>query len=119
MSVPRAVAKARKIVNNVTLNTTAVIYRLSQVADTTGGSIDTRTAVATVRCSFAQSGITPREREGTITVQLITVWNFVFPAGTDIRTTDQIVTQGRTFEVTSAASGSLEISKRVLCTEIT
>lgn len=119
MSVPRALAKAQSIVNRVTLDTPAIIYRRTQVADTTGGFVDTFESVATVLCSFAAQGITPQEREGTYTVQTITVWRFVFSAGTDVRQTDRIICQGRTFEVTSSASGSIEVAKRVICTEIT
>lgn len=119
MVVPRALARAQSIVNRATLSTTATIYRRTQVADTTGGFTDTFAVLATVACSFAPQGITPQEREGTFTVQTVTVWRFVFPAGTDVGATDRIVSQGRTFEVTSSASGSLEVAKRVICTEIT
>lgn len=119
MSVPRALARARSAIERITLDTPAVIYRRTQVPDATGGFTDTFTASFTVNCSFAAQGITPQEREGTFTVQAITVWRFVFPAGTDVRQTDRIICQGRTFEVTSSASGSVEVAKRVICTEIT
>lgn len=119
MVVPRAISRAQAMIVRMTLDTDATIYRKTQVADSTGGFTDTFAAVVTVKCSFAPSGITPQEREGTFTVQTVTVWRFVFPAGTDVRQTDRIISQGRTFEVTSSASGSLSVAKRVICTEIT
>lgn len=118
MAYPRFLDKARSIVERATLNTTATVYRLSQVADTTGGFTDTYTALGSVSCSFSSYPITPIEREGTNTVQAISVWTFVFPYGTDIQQTDRIVCQGRTFEVTSSAQGSIATSTRVLATEI-
>lgn len=119
MSVPRALAKMASIVERTTLDTPAQIWRRTQVADTSGGYVDTFALAQSVLCSFAPQGITPVEREGTVTVTAITVWRFVFPLGTVVSQTDRIICLGRTFEVTSSASGSLQVAVRVICTEIT
>jgi Phage head-tail joining protein len=102
-----------------TLTASATIKRKTQVADNTGGFSDTYVTVATHLCSFSRAQITPIERENAVQVQAISFWNFVFAAGTDIRTTDRIVVSGRTFEVVSSATGSLELATRVVCQEIT
>jgi hypothetical protein len=119
MAAPRSLGRAESIFNRTVLNTTATVYRKTSVVDTSGGATDSYVVVFTLPCSFSRSLITPRENESTFTVQTLVFWQFVFPAGTVILATDRIVSDNRTFEVTSAASGSLEVAKRVLCTEIT
>lgn len=101
------------------MTATATVYRKSFVADTTGGFTDTYAAVGTFPCMYAPHQITPTERETTISVQAISMWRFQFPMGTDIENTDRIVTGGRTFEVVSPGSGSIEVAVRVICQEIT
>lgn len=120
MAIPGLAGQARlRAALNRTLSTSATIMRKAQVADSTGGYTDSYTAVSTVLCSFSRSQITPIERENAVQVLAISFWNFVFPAETDIRTTDRIVVSGRTFEVVSSATGSIELATRVVCQEIT
>jgi hypothetical protein len=120
MAVPRSLNRAQAIFTKLVMNTTATIYRRSTVSDTSGGGTDSYAVILTnVPCAYFRSLVTPRENENTITVQTLVFWNFVFPAGTTILATDRIVSDGRTFEVTSSASGSMEVAKRVFCTEIT
>ena len=108
-----------KALIQTTFNTTASVRRKMSVVDTSGGSTDTYTEVASLACSFSRYQVTPIERENTFTVQTIVEWMFVFPFGSDVRSTDRLVVGSRTFEVVSGASGSLEVATRVLAMEIT
>lgn len=120
MAIPGTAGRARlEAALALTFTASASIKRKAQVADSTGGFADTYTTVATHRCSFSRSQITPIERESAVQVQAISFWNFVFASNTDIRTTDRIVVGTRTFEVVSSATGSLELATRVVCQEIT
>ena len=117
MPIPRHYVKAQTIIAR-TLTATAQISRLTQTPDTSGGMTDTYTSVMTLPCSYSMSGIRPLERESATQVRSIVVWNFVFEAGTDIRFTDRILVDGRTFEVVSSRTGSIELATRVICMEI-
>lgn len=120
MSFPSLAGQARlKAALVRTLDASATIYRKTQVADNTGGFTDTYLPFTTYMCSFARSQITPVERENAVQVRSISFFNFVFPADADIRTTDRIVVNARTFEVVSSATGSLVLAVRVVCQEIT
>lgn len=97
----------------------ATVQRVTRVQDTSGGFVDTYTAGETYDCSFSMAQVTPTERENTIGVQTIAVWRFVFPAGSDVRSTDRLLVGTRTFEVVHAGARSLEITLLALCQEIT
>lgn len=97
---------------------TATVHRLSHVVDTTGGFIDTYTAVATYPCSFSAFPITPIERENTITVQNVAFWRFVFPHDADIRPTDRLVVGERSFEVVNAGGPSINTHVQVIAQEL-
>lgn len=100
-------------------NTTATIYRKSQTHDNTGGMVDTYTDIGTYPCLLLRSLITPRERENAVTIVAESFWQFSLPARTDVRNTDHIVCQGRTFEVVGGGSGSIDLATRVICIELT
>lgn len=100
------------------MTATATILRPTQAQDQVGGWIDTYASVGTSICSYAPTQVIPREVEGTVTVRAISMWRFQFPLGTDIRNTDRLVVDGRTFEVVNAGSGSLAASLRVIAMEI-
>lgn len=102
----------------VAMTAEAAVYRKTEVPDTTGGFTDTYVSVGTHQCSYAPHQITPLEQETTRGVAAISMWRFQFPSGTDIRNTDRLVADGRTFEVVSAGSGSIEVATRVLAREI-
>jgi len=96
----------------------AVIYRKTSVSDSAGGFTDTYASVGSAPCSYAPYQITPLEREATVSILAVQTWRFQFPVGTEIHNTDRLVTDGRTFEVVSAGSGSIELSVRVICQEV-
>jgi hypothetical protein len=103
-----------------TLTTTADVLRPSTVDDTSGGQVRTMATVATdVPCRFSRVQVTPRETETTRGVRLIVYWRFTFAAGTDIRPTDRILTNGRTFEVVSGGEGNPSAACVAICLEIT
>lgn len=116
-NIPRHYAKAQAIIAR-TLTASAQISRVTRVADGSGGQTDTYAVVATLPCSYSVSGIRPLERENATQIRSIVVWNFVFAAGTDIQFTDRILVDGRTFEVVSHRTGSIELATRVICMEI-
>jgi hypothetical protein len=122
MAIPGLAGQARlRAALAHTFTASATILRKTQVADSTGGYTDTYASVATHMCSFARSQVTPIERENAVQVRSISMWNFVFAAETDIRTTDRIYisAEDRTFEVVSSATGSIKLATRVICQEIT
>jgi len=117
MTFPLDVTSLKAAVNS-TLVTTATIQRRTFTSDGAGGFTETYPVVDTTTCSFEAAQITPLERENAVGIQTISYFNFVFPAGTDIRSTDRIVIGSRTFEVVAPRLGSLEIDRRVLAQEI-
>ena len=98
---------------------TAVVHRLAQARDTTGGWTDTYEAVHSYKCTFTPIPITPLERETTTNVRVISAWQFLFPSGSDIRSTDRLIVGDRTWEVVQGGVGSLDLQIRVICQEIT
>lgn len=117
MSIPRALARARQVAER-TLSATATVLRKTSVRDSSGGSVDKYPEVATYPCSFRRSIITPREFERDVRVQSITFWSFIFPSGTDVRTTDRLVVDARTFEVVASGEGSRSLFLDVTAQEI-
>lgn len=109
--------RARQVVNT-TLHAEAIILRKSSVSDSAGGFNDTYASIGTFPCSYARHQVSPFEREATVSVQMVALFNFVFEAGTDIRPTDRIVTDNRTFEVVSGAAASIVLVTRVVAQEI-
>lgn len=101
------------------MTATAVVWRKTETSDSAGGFVDTYEAVASYPCNFSQYPITPTERESTTQVQTFVAWRFVFPAGSDIRSTDRLTVGTRRFEVTQAGAGLLEIQVQAICQEIT
>lgn len=118
MSVPRYLAVAQRQIEK-TFNTTATVTRLVSTPDNTGGQSTSYVTVGTFPCQFYRQGTTPRERENAVQVQVSVLWIFVFAYGTELMNTDIITCNGRTFEVVSAATGSMEVAARVLAMEIT
>jgi len=120
MPIPRYFAKGSRIIER-TFTGSVQLYRKVSVVDNTGGQTDTYEILAAIPCSYYRTGITPVERENATQVLTVTIWTFVFAAGTDIRPTDRLYVpaEGRTFEVVSFESGSFELARRVTAQEIT
>jgi hypothetical protein len=97
----------------------ATIHRLSQVRDSTGGWVDTYTPVHTYDCTFSPFPITPLERETATNVRVISAWQFLFPSGVDIISTDRLVVGTRTWEVVQAGTRSTDLQTRVVAQEVT
>lgn len=102
-----------------TFTASAIVLRLTQVADSSGGFTDTYATAATYPCSFGRWDATPVERESQPRVLAISNWRFVFAVDVDIRTTDRLLVGTRTFEVVDAGVGSADTVRRVTCLEIT
>jgi len=118
MPIPRHIERARKTIT-LTFNATATIMRKHTVPDNTGGTTDTYTSAGQFNCQYYRQGTTPRERENAVQVQVTVLWIFVFEYGTQLYSTDQILVDGRAFEVVSGATGSGDVAARVLAMEIT
>lgn len=117
MSIPRVLTRLQNVILP-TLTASAAVSRKTLVNDDAGGQTTTWATVATYPCSFAQTQISPVERENTITVKSLTYWGFVFPADADVRPEDRIIVGSRTFEVVGAGQGSVNIVTRAICLEI-
>lgn len=109
--------RARQVVNT-TLHTEATVLRKQSVSDSAGGFVDTYVSQGTFPCSYARHQVSPFEREATVSVQMVALFNFVFEAGTDIRPTDRLVVGSRTFEVVSGVAASIVLVTRVVAQEI-
>jgi hypothetical protein len=117
-TVPRILSRVQTVITR-TFTAEATVLRKSSVSDGAGGSVDSYAAVGTYPCSFSPPMISPLERETAFGIQAVGPWVFRFPAFTDIRPTDRLVVDDRTFEVVSPTVGSIEIMVRVNCQEIT
>jgi hypothetical protein len=105
-----------------TFTATAMVLHRVSVEDSQGGTVDSYPTggAQTYPCSYGRTGqVRPVERENQPLVQLVADWTFVFSLEADIRPTDQLVANGRRFDVVDAGVGSLDVLRRVLCLEIT
>jgi hypothetical protein len=111
-------AQAQTVVAS-TLSALATIQRPVMTNDNSGGWLRTMVTVATdVPCRYSRVNVTPREVETEISVKAMTYWSFTFAAGSDVRSIDRILADGRTFEVVSGRSGSPSVSTRVIAQEM-
>lgn len=117
MSVPRAVGRARIVIQK-TFDTSATVLRKVMVEDSSGGSTDTYPAVATYRCSLNVYPLRPVEREYANRIQGIRYWGFTFPFDADVRGTDRLKVGTRTFEVAGAGADSINIALHIVAMEI-
>lgn len=97
-----------------------VLHKVS-VEDTQGGFTETypTAGAAQYPCSYARYQARSYEREDQPRVQLVADWTFRFPLEADIRPTDRLLADGRTFEVVDPGIGTYAIVRQVLCLEIT
>ncbi len=101
-----------------TFNVTASIQRKTLTPDRSGGFNEEWATVHRYPCSFVAYPIRPAERESDVRVQSITTWLFHFAAGADVQTTDRIVVDTRTFEVSGSGEGSRSLTLQVIAEEI-
>lgn len=98
---------------------TARIMRLSLVANGKGGQTEESDEVEEVAARLEP--LNERREESTFGGRLgsVVAWIITLPYGTEIQQADQLVINGRTFEVTGVKGGrTYEISTRVECREI-
>lgn len=96
----------------------ATIMRLGPVIDSQGAQYDDYDEAGTYPCTFARYPSRPLERENQPRIQAVAYWVFVFQRAVDVRATDRIVVDGRTFEVVNPELGSADTVRRVVCMEI-
>lgn len=104
---------------NATLMARATVWHRVSTADTSGGLTESYPqANLTLPCSYYRATIRPLDREQQPRVFVVTDWIFIFPAGSDIRSTDRIKVGTRTWEVVEAGDDSLEVGLQAYCQEI-
>lgn len=98
-----------------TMVDSCAIRRQVEASDGQGGTTATWSTVATVACRVAPVGRTPAERTVAEQVQADTLWTVTLPAETDVRPSDRIVSDERTYHVVKALHRTYEIERRVIC----
>lgn len=103
-----------------TFDKLATVRRPSEVSDDMGGRAVTWPAVLTdVPCRLDPSTLSPREDlvGGQLASRM--TWTVTLPRGTDVRATDRLEIEGRTFEVVAPRGPrSHEIARVVVVAEI-
>lgn len=103
---------------NALLPDTGVIHRPTGTSDGMGGTTQAYALVATEPCRLSPRNVQPADSVVAGRPENAMGWNITFRAGTDIRVTDRIVINGRTFEVDKPLKHALETVTRVIATEI-
>lgn len=111
---------AMKATLDASLPDTATVYRLTRTSDGAGGYTEAWTATGSaVACRISPAG-TGAEREVAARLAAVAPWVLTLPAATDVTAKDKMVAGGRTFQVLAVlAARSWEISRRVICQEVT
>lgn len=121
MPAPSAAVIARVASQHarLTLPETATVQRVTRTPNDSGGWTEATATVATVKARLAPvGGLGTGTGEGRIEVS--DQWYLTFPAGTDVRSGDHVVINGRTFNVNEPdGARSYEITRRCVATEVT
>lgn len=98
----------------------AAIQRLTETASGDGTS-ESWATVATVACRLSPNGSAATEALGAgLSVRSAANWRVALPAGTDVRSSDRLVINARTFEVAGVLGGrSYATQTTAICTELT
>lgn len=102
---------------NRSLPGTAIINSRTWVSDGGGGGTADYSASGTAPCRVSPAGQQPLEADIAAQIQGRAVYMITLPADTPVQSQDQIVADGRTFEVLAPLSRDWEISLRVICVE--
>lgn len=121
MPIASAATIARQAANHTLFlqPETAVVQRVTRTPNDSGGWTQTTATVATTTARIAPAGGSGgRNAEGRI--EVTDQWWLTFPAGTDIRSGDTVVVNGRTFNVQGPdGTRSFPLTMRVVATEVT
>jgi hypothetical protein len=101
-----AVQRRREL---ATMTDSAAIQRREATGDERGGRTlgawETVSGLESVPCRYWPRGdAAPHEVEGTTRVQVISLWGFAVPVGTDVRSTDRLEVGSRHFEVVQSGA---------------
>ena len=100
-----------------TMLDTATIGRRILASDGAGGTTETFTQEESV-CRIAASSNQPDYQMFGGVVNEAQLWRITFPALTDVRKTDQVMCNGRTFEVVGVmAPATFETARVTICVE--
>lgn len=97
---------------------TCAVQRPTRVKNADGGYTDAYETVLTVMCRRTPDFIPPVERQAGVVVRGIARWWISFAAETEIRSTDRLVINERTYEVLDDQDRTIEIERRVLAQEM-
>jgi len=101
------------------LTASCAIVRDTEVSDGAGGQTPTPVTVATVACRISLTGgQMPAERELAARLQVAAPYTVRVPAGTDVRETDRIVSDGRTYQVVGVIAPTWEVVRKAICEEV-
>lgn len=100
---------------------TAILRRYVSVPDNAGGTTDSYSNYATVKCRINVVGVIRITSDKATAGELQNVALFVlhFPVGTQVGNKDQVLIGTRTFEVDKPLDHTYQTSLRVTATEIT
>ena len=101
---------------------TAAIHRPNRVSDGQGEykeGTPATIAVATVKCRVSPAGKSAEERIIADRLGQAMAWAITVPPETDVKRTDRVIVNGRTFEVAQILGPrSYEVSRRVVAIEL-
>lgn len=105
-------------IQNQFLPDTCIVSRPNRVPDGMGGFTDGPPTEATYPCRLASGGI-PDQYLAAESVLGRQVWMLTLPAGTDIRSGDDVEVNGAPMQVQGLASGGeMETAVRAVCVEV-
>lgn len=118
--IPAADLTSMQATLTASLPDTATVYRLTRTSDGAGGYTETWTAVGSaLACRISPAGTGYENAVGT-KLAAVAPWVITLPASSDVTARDQVRTATRTFQVLAVlAVRSWEISRRVICEEVT
>lgn len=106
--------------SNQFLPDVCAIQRYTETA-TGDGTSQTWSDLATgVSCRVSPLASGASEALGAdASLRAVAQWTIWLPAGTDVTVRDRVVYQGRTFEVARVGARSYEVSRELICREVT
>lgn len=108
-----------RALSNEYLPDTCTISRYTETS-TGDGTSQSWATVASAACRVSPLASGANEALGADqSMQAVSQWTIWLPAGTDVTVKDRVVVGARTFEVNRVGERSYEVSRELICREIT
>ena len=118
-AIAAIVADLRPVHDDLALPDTCTILRTVTVSDGRGGTTQTESTIATVRCSLDVSGMSGQEYVAGSVENVNLPYVVTLPYGTDVTEQDRIGVGDRRFAVETVRSGGgYEIAVEAACREV-